>query len=133
MVIPNKYLFSFWLTLFSLVFSVSAYSGALDGKTFSGEAGQMGQKAQEDDDIKFESGVFTSIDCKRYGFSGAPYYTKSEGDKIHFVSDTYSDEYGRIIWQGTVEGDQANATFVWFNKGKYKKPEQVKWFYGRLK
>jgi hypothetical protein len=130
--ILNSYSLITALIFFGLL-STLVHAGSLDGKYFSGQAGVMGQKAQEKDDIKFENGVFTSVDCQKYGFSGAPYHTTTEGDKIHFVSDTYSKEYGRIIWQGTVEGPKANATFVWYNRGKYEKPEQVKWYSGTLK
>ena len=108
-------------------------AGTLDGKSFSGKTGMMGKNSKENDVIIFSNGQFSSSGCQEYGFSGAPYQEKTEGDKVHFVADTYSEKYGRIIWTGTVDGDTADATYVWFDKGEYKKPEQIKWFSGTLK
>jgi hypothetical protein len=47
--------------------------------------------------------------------------------------DSYSDKYGRITYSGFVKGDDLNGTFIWFDKGKYEKPEQVKWWKGSVK
>lgn len=113
--------------------STISFAGSLDGKSFSGKTGMMGKKANEDDEIKFSNGQFSSSGCQEYGFSGAPYQEKAEGDKIHFVSDTYSQKSGRIIWTGTVDGNEVVATYIWFDKGEYKKPKQIKWFSGNIK
>jgi hypothetical protein len=47
--------------------------------------------------------------------------------------DSYSDKYGRITYSGFVKGDALNGPFIWFDKGKYEKPEQVKWWKGSVK
>lgn len=113
--------------------TVSAYANALDGKTFSGVAGKMGKKGSEQDEIRFENGQFRSVDCEKYGFGSGPYETRVDGDKIHFVADTYSADTGRIAWVGTITGNNVDATFLWYKKNKNVKPEQIKWFKGTVK
>jgi hypothetical protein len=128
----RTYLIIITSIVFGLI-STASFAGSLDGKTFSGKAGMLGENAEENDVIKFSNGQFSSKGCQEYGFSSAAYQEKSQGDKIHFVSDTYSEKYGRIIWTGTVDGNQVDATYIWFDKGAYERPEQIKWFSGTLK
>lgn len=121
------------LSIITIVFNVviiSAYAGSLDGKTFSGNTGKIGKKSSETDVIKFENGQFSSSGCQDYGFGSSTYQTAIDGDTTHFVADTYSEKTGRITWVGTVSGDKLNATYVWYKKGKYSKPAQIKWFKG---
>ena len=56
-----------------------------------------------------------------------------DGDKVFFTADIYSNRYGRITYSGMIKGNNLKATFVWFEKGKYEKPEQVKWWEGSVK
>ena len=122
-------------TVFLLVtlFCLPAFAGSLDGKTFSGEEGLIGKTASGNDVVVFEDGKFISNGCKEWGFSGGEYTTTNDGDKVHFIADTYSEKYGRITWTGTVVGNHLDATYIWYDKGKYSKPEQVKWFSGNIK
>ncbi|HKJ34751.1 MAG TPA: hypothetical protein VKA34_23200 [Balneolales bacterium] len=113
--------------------ALPAYSGILDGKTFVGKNGEIGKKSSEDDEIKFENGKFFSVGCGKYGFGDAEYTTKADGDRVFFTADIYSNKYGRITYSGFVKGDDLNGTFIWFDKGKYDKPEQVKWWKGSVK
>ena len=129
----KKNAITFWITLFFFVMAIPAYSGILDGKTFAGKNGEIGKKSSEDDEIKFESGKFFSVGCGKYGFGDAEYTTKVDGDRIFFTADIYSNKYGRITYSGFVKGDDLNGTFIWFDKGKYDKPEQVKWWKGSVK
>jgi hypothetical protein len=118
--------------IFGMV-NVSAYAGALDGKSFVGSSGLMGQEASGKDEVRFENGQFISLGCKEWGFGYGPYLTSVEGDKTHFVADTYSDKEGRITWIGTISGNNADVTYLWHKKGAYAKPEQIKWFKGSSK
>ena len=124
---------TFWIALFFFVMAIPAYSGILDGKTFAGKNGEIGKKNSEDDEIKFENGKFFSVGCGKYGFGDAEYTTKADGDRVFFTADIYSNKYGRITYSGFVKGDDLNGTFIWFDKGKYDKPEQVKWWKGSVK
>jgi hypothetical protein len=44
-----------------------------------------------------------------------------------------SEKYGRMTYSGYVKGDDINANYFWYDKGKYENPEQVKWFKGSVK
>jgi len=129
----KKNAITFWITLFFFIMALPAYSGILDGKTFVGKNGEIGKKSSEDDEIKFENGKFFSVGCGKYGFGDAEYTTKADGDRVFFTADIYSNKYGRITYSGFVKGDDLNGTFIWFDKGKYDKPEQVKWWKGSVK
>ena len=120
-------------TLFFFLLAIPAYSGILDGKNFVGKNGQIGKSDSEDDEIKFENGKFMSVGCAKYGFGNAEYTAKADGNRVFFTADIYSDKYGRITYSGTVTGNDLKATFLWFDKGKYEKPEQVKWWKGSAK
>ena len=112
---------------------MSAYAGSLDGKTFTGPTGIMGKEASEKDEVRFENGKFVSEGCKEWGFGHGSYLTSTEGKNTHFVADTYSDKEGRITWIGTISGSNADVTYLWYKKGAYAKPEQIKWFKGSMK
>ena len=121
-------------TLFFFLIAIPAYSGMLDGKTFSGKNGHLGKDGSGSDEIKFENGKFVSITCsEKYGFSDAEYTTKVDGDKVFFTADIYSDKYGRMTYSGYIEGNDISANYFWYDKGKYEKPKQVKWFKGSVK
>jgi hypothetical protein len=129
----KKNAITFWITLLFFVVAIPAYSGILDGKTFVGKNGEIGKSGSEDDEIKFENGKFLSIGCAKYGFGDAEYTTKVDGGRIFFTADIYSDKYGRITYSGAVNSNDLNATFIWFEKGKYGTPEQIKWWKGSIK
>lgn len=110
----------------------TTFAAELDGKTFKGPTGMMGEKTSEEDDtIRFENGQFVSEGCQPWGFGHGTYVTETVGDKVHFLADTFSEKEGRIAWIGTVSGNEANATYLWYKKNEYDRPEQVKWFRGK--
>lgn len=109
-----------------------AFAESLDGKAFTGDIGQVGKKSSNTDVLIFENGRLTSTGCQKYGFGSGTYKTTSEGDATHFVADTFSEKTGRITWVGTVSGDNLNATYIWYKKGKYSEPKQIKWFKGTM-
>ena len=122
---------------FTLIFFVIASPGQsemLDGKTFSGKNGHLGKDGSGKDEIKFENGKFISVTCsEKYGFGDADYTARSDGDRIFFTADIFSKKYGRMTYSGFVKGDDINANYFWYDKGKFDSPEQVKWFKGSLK
>jgi hypothetical protein len=129
----RKNVVAFWITLFFFVMAIPAYSEMLDGKEFVGKSGRLGKGASDDDQIKFENGKFTSTGCTEYGFGDADYTTKVDGDRIFFTADIYSDKYGRITYSGFVKGNDMSANYIWWDRGKYENPEQIKWFKGSTK
>jgi hypothetical protein len=120
-------------TLLFFLIAIPASSEMLDGKEFVGKSGRLGKKASDDDEIKFENGKFTSTGCTEYGFGDADYTTKVDGDRTFFTADIYSKKYGRITYSGFVKGNDMSANYIWWDKGKYEKPEQIKWFKGSTK
>ena len=134
MIMTKKNLILIGFTLFFFLIAIPVYSGMLDGKTFSGKNGHLGKDGSGSDEIKFENGKFVSVTCStKYGFSDAEYTTKVDGDKVFFTADIYSDKYGRMTYSGYVKGDDISANYFWYDKGKFEKPEQVKWFKGSAK
>ena len=129
----RKNVIAFCITLIFFVLAIPAYSGMLDGNEFVGKSGRLGKGASDDDQIKFENGKFTSTGCTKYGFGDADYTTKVDGDRIFFTADIYSDRYGRITYSGFVKGNDMRANYIWWDRGKYEKPEQIKWFKGSTK
>lgn len=125
-----------WIVaIMAMAFNVAgmgAYAGTLDGKSFTGNTGKMGKKSSNTDVITFENGKFSSSGCQNYGFGSGAYQTTTEGEKTHFVADTFSEKTGRITWVGTVSGEKLDATYLWYKKGKYSEPKQIKWFKGNI-
>jgi len=109
--------------------------GVLDGKTFMVKQGEKGEEAKGSDTLIFKDGKFRSMGCDKYGFGEAPYKATVEGDTIKFVSDTTSESKGKIHWEGTVQGDKIDATYVWIDKSHWYKPNPKpleKWSTGEL-
>jgi hypothetical protein len=130
----SRRLFQVSFIVFMIMFlGIPAFADDLEGKTFKGQEGLFGKEASGVDEVFFKDGKFISNGCIEWGFSGGDYTTTADGENVHFVADTYSAKYGRIIWTGTVKGNHLDATYIWFDKGKYSKPEQVKWFSGNVK
>lgn len=110
--------------------------GVLDGKTFVVHQGEKGKEAKGEDTLIFKDGKFRSVECDQYGFSEAPYMATVEGDTIKFVADTTSEKKGKIHWEGTVQGDKIDATYVWTDKSHWYKPNPKpleKWAKGEMK
>ena len=83
----------------------------LDGKKFIGPTGEKGKKVHHEDVLRFSDGKFTSSECFQYGFKGGPYTTAIEGDTIHFQAETISPTHGKMVWQGTLQGDRLHYIY----------------------
>ena len=110
-------------------------SHLLDGKTFTGLNGEKGSDLDPDEaeEIVFANGRFISATCNLYNFSDAAYTASELGDGIHFQAVTLSPTHGKIEWQGTVRGDQAEMTFIWTKERWYWDTYREYWFKGSLK
>ena len=132
------YLAIFVLILFMCLFSPAWADGGsnlLDGKSFVGKNGEVGQKLAEyeDEEIVFMDGLFTSISCEPYNFGSSPYTASLVDGKIHFSAVTESPTHGTIAWQGVIDGDRAEVTFVWTKERWYWDIRREYWFRGTLK
>jgi hypothetical protein len=107
------------VALASIVVAVSAGAQAtlLDGQKFVGDLGEKGKAADERNDmISFANGQFHSAACDKWNFSKAKYTATKAGDAIAFEAETVSDSDGRMVWRGTVKGDELEGTFVHYRK-----------------
>ena len=124
-----------WTGMAVAIFLLSGVSaalagGTLDGKTFTGQMGEVGKPSGQPDDFVFHNGKFTSSLCAQFGYKGAPYLSKAEGDKVKFQLQCKSDKNGgTMTWDGVVKGDQIEGTSVTSENGQ----ASMSWFKGTLK
>lgn len=107
----------------------------LDGMTFVGKNGEKGHELDPDEheEIVFQNGLFRSTSCDPYNFESSAYSTNVVDNKIHFKAVTHSPTHGKIVWQGVVNGDTAEVTFVWTKERWYWDTHKEYWFNGTLK
>jgi len=113
------------VALASIVVAVGAGAQAtlLDGQKFVGDLGEKGKAADERNDmISFANGQFHSAACDKWNFSKAKYTATKAGDAIAFEAETVSDSDGRMVWRGTVKGDELEGTFVHYRKPAWYRP-----------
>ena len=125
-------------TLFAMpATQVFAQAASLDGKAFVAEAGEKGKAADEKNDtISFKDGKFHSSACDQYGYGKADYKASAQGNTITFEVETKSEKDGRLVWKGTVNGDQIEGNFTHYHKGGFfnSNPAPVEhWFKGKAK
>jgi hypothetical protein len=135
--VRNLLFCSFCAMALAVAPAVFAQGASLDGKTFVADAGEKGKAADEKGDvITFAGGKFHSSACDQYGYGKGDYKATTAGDAIQFEAVTMSEKDGRLVWKGTVRGDQIEGTFVHHRKpGIFNKnPEPVEhWFKGKAK
>ena len=119
------------------VMHAAAQTAPLDGKVFVADAGIKGKEADEKGDIiTFKDGTFHSKICDQYGYGKAEYKATAQGDAIAFETETRSEKDGRLVWKGTVRGDQVEGSFIHYRKGGFfnSNPAPVEhWFKGQAK
>lgn len=93
-------------------------SGPLDGKSFHGEFIEKGNTSGDPDTLIFAEGRFRSSACDQYGYGDAAYTAIAEGDGFRFDAETRSPRYGKLIWSGTVKGDQLKCDVLMVQDGK---------------
>jgi len=114
--------------------TLTAAEEVLDGMVFVGQSGEVGGPAEVQDELSFNDGELYSSDCARWGFEAGEYETFKEGEQIRFRAITNSPDNGKIVWQGTVKGNLAEATFTWTKeRWWWKDAEKHSWFKGQLK
>jgi hypothetical protein len=114
-----------------------AQTGALDGKTFVAELGEKGKPAHEKADvISFKDGKFHSSSCDKYGYNLGAYTVAVSGDATTFDVETVSEADGKLKWQGVVNGDTVEGSYIHYPKPGFfrRNPAPVEnWFKGKLK
>lgn len=116
---------------------LGAQTTPLDGKVFVVDAGEKSKPADEKADvITFKDGKFHSSSCDQYGYDKGNYKTSADGDAIIFEVETQSDKDGRLVWKGSVRGDQIEGNFTHYRKGGFfnSNPAPIEhWFKGKVK
>ena len=67
---------------------------------------ERGKTSGDADTLTFRDGKFRSSACDKYGYSDATYKTSTQGDTTVFEAKTESARYGKLLWKGTVRGEQ---------------------------
>ena len=125
-----------WPLLVIAVFLLPALAAAnpLDGMRFVGPTGEKGEEAYGDEELTFYDGKVYSVDCARWGFGEGQVSTRVAADgAIHFTAETRSEKYGKIIWEGTVNGDKIDAVYTWRKEGWFVETVREYWFKGTLR
>ena len=101
--------------------SIPSTNRLLDGLQF--KAGivksEDGSGNSLEDTLVFSDGNFSSVVCKRYNFSAAPYWIRTEGKRIHFLAELTSPTDGTMVWKGTVADGELRGTMRWTKKRWY--------------
>ena len=95
---------------------------ALDGMRFKAgivRADKVGEAQPLEDELMFDNGKFISMICKRFNFTPAPYWMRSDGDRVHFLAELNSPSDGKMIWEGTLTGDRLEGTMHWIKNRWY--------------
>ena len=105
----------------------------LDGLTFNGEFGILGQDTRGNDTWIFEKGGFTSMSCVECGYPQNIYSTHEENGVVKFLTRTncpVSD--AQIVWEGTVSDGRIEGIYTWTQRRWYRTIEKQFWFKGTL-
>jgi hypothetical protein len=90
----------------------------LDGRSFSVELTEANKSEATKDELIFKDGTFFSAECEKYGFTPAPYESKSKDGAILFKSALTSGKEGKTEWEGSVKGDEISGTMFWSKEGQ---------------
>ena len=99
--------------------SVKPTSLQLEGRTFQGEILDGHGAPRAEDVVTFKDGKFRSANCAELGFDASPYWTRVDGDTIHFLAESVSAEGGTLVFRGTVRGDHAEWKAMWTKERWY--------------
>ena len=112
---------------------VAVSSHVLDGKTYFGQNGSKGKPADHDDEFIFKEGMFRSTSCDKYGFTEGQYETTEADGIIYFKAATASPSHGQMFWEGQIDGESLDGTFVWTKERWYRDIRKDYWYKAELK
>ena len=92
---------------------------SLDGRSFKGEIRDEKGVVRAQDVMTFRDGLFRSEKCKEMGFEDSRYWTRVEGDVVHFLIESANPAAGKITLSGKVRGAQAQWAGVWSKERWY--------------
>ncbi len=91
----------------------------MDGKSYAITYKDNGKDKK--DEISFEEGGFSSIECDRYGFGASTYETNQRDTTTIFKSTLISENEGTVKWSGIIDGEHVLGKFVWTKDGQKTK------------
>jgi hypothetical protein len=101
-------------------------SGPLDGMTFEGQVGMMGDTKGEMDILTFKNGYFHSSACDQYHFGSGPYLAVTSDGTTTFQARTWNLHGATILWNGTVKGKMLEGNMTLYERGKEPMKQWVK-------
>ena len=106
----------------------------LDGKTFQGEIGLLGESTHRQDVLIFRDGKFLSQECQQScGYTDGPYWVRSEGDDLQFTVETPCLKAdATMVWTGTLKNGEIEGTMKWTSERWYWTIEKDYWFKVKL-
>jgi len=106
----------------------------LEGKSFQGEIGILGEPAHATDLVIFNDGQFISKNCQeRCGYTSGDYWIRGNENQLNVKALTPClTADATILWEGTITGDQIEGKFIWTNNRWYWTFEKEFWFKGKL-
>jgi hypothetical protein len=110
----------------------TAVKAAFDGRTYAVSFGQDNQDEAGRDVVRFENGKMSTMLCIKFGFEPAPYFVRTEGNRVYFRSEMVSPKQGANIFSGYIEGDQLIAHSDWAQARWYWTVNVGAWFKGKL-
>lgn len=93
-------------------------TAVLDGKSFFGSFVQKGKTTGDADTLTFSAGRFHSSACDQYGYGDGAYQARAEGDAVHFNVETKSPRYGKLVWSGSVKGNDLACDVLMMQDGR---------------
>jgi len=91
----------------------------LEGRTFQGEILDGHGASRAKDVVTFKDGKFRSANCAELGFDASPYWTRVDGETVHFLAESVSAEGGKLVFRGAVRGGEAEWKAVWTKERWY--------------
>lgn len=87
---------------------------SLEGKIFYIKSHEVNQPNSEmNDTLRFNNGKLMSSVYMPYGFKPAAYHASNQHGKIYFTSTCFSDNEGKISWNGVIDGKEISGKYQW--------------------
>jgi hypothetical protein len=111
-------IFSVCASVIGTSLNTASADDSLDGRSFSVELSEANKNEAAKDELVFKDGTFISTECVQYGFTPAPYESKSKADAVLFKSTLTSGKEGKTEWEGSVKGDEISGTMFRSKEGQ---------------
>ena len=85
----------------------------LEGLQFIGSFGAEDEKDPKQDTFTFKDGKFATGSCMEWGFTPAPYWTRTDSQGVHFLAELESPEHGTMRYEGVFDGNELTVVGYW--------------------